>query len=314
MKDKLLEIIKKFDSIVVFGHINPDGDCYGSQTALKKIINQNFSEKNVYIVGSGIKRFFCLLGNMDEVTDEIIKDSLAIIVDCSAYDRLEDTRVSLAKAVIIFDHHIPNEDLIDAPSLIDTEKIATCEIITEWAIKNNLAFDQLAAEALFLGICTDSGRFVYKQTTGNTLRLASVLIDKDFDIEQFYEILYLTYEKDLRLQGFILSRYKKTKSGFIYVTFTQKDLKNLHLEGSNVASKVNTLANIEGYKVWGVFTEYPDGIYRVELRSRGISIQPVTLMYGGGGHANACGIARLAPEKIKSVIDSVDKYLLEKQK
>lgn len=79
--------IKAYDSIVIFGHVNPDGDCYGSQIGLRQAIKDNFKEKDVYAVGSGFPRLAPLLGELDCVEDEVIARSLAIVVDTSNRDR-----------------------------------------------------------------------------------------------------------------------------------------------------------------------------------------------------------------------------------
>ena len=311
MKDQLLEIIQRNDHIVIFGHINPDGDCYGSQVGLQQIILENYPGKHVYIVGTGMPRFYNKLGKMDVVSDEILKDSLAIIVDCSAFNRLEVKGAEKAKEHIIFDHHIENPDTLKCPKILDKNKIAASEIIADWALKNDLRINKIAAEALFLGITTDSGGFRYKNTTNNTFFIAGKLVETGFSVPDFYNVLQRSTERDLALQGFLLSKYKKTKNGFIYVTFAQNNIKKLGIDSNSAASRVNILANIENFPVWGTFTEYPDGVYRVELRSSGLNIQPIAVKFGGGGHANACGITRLDANLLDDLLVEIENFLKE---
>ena len=80
--------IRSYDSIVIFGHINPDGDCYGSQIGLKNAILDNFQDKKVFIVGTGYPKLFSLMGSLDQVDDDTIKNSLAIVVDTSNQYRI----------------------------------------------------------------------------------------------------------------------------------------------------------------------------------------------------------------------------------
>ena len=108
MFEELRQIIEENDSIVIFGHINPDGDCYGSQIGLRDLLRLNYPNKKVFAVGSGWHRFFDFIGTMDEVEDDVIKQSLAILVDGNDCDRMEDQRVWNAKAHIKIDHHIEN--------------------------------------------------------------------------------------------------------------------------------------------------------------------------------------------------------------
>ena len=92
MFEAIISKIEQYDSIVIFGHLNPDGDCYGSQIALRNILRTRYPEKQIYCVGSGLKKFFDIIGKMDVVSDEIIVQSLAIVLDSNDINRLEDQR------------------------------------------------------------------------------------------------------------------------------------------------------------------------------------------------------------------------------
>ena len=80
---KKYKLIKKYKVITLHGHINPDPDCYGSALALREIIRDNFKGKEVYALGYGNEKLYDRLARYDEVSDEKIKESLAIICDCS---------------------------------------------------------------------------------------------------------------------------------------------------------------------------------------------------------------------------------------
>lgn len=311
MKDQLLKIIKKYDSIVIFGHFSPDGDCYGSQIGLRNALRRSFPHKKVYAVGSGLPAFFERLGTMDEVSLEVIQNSLGIIVDCSNQDRCEDSRVKEAAFQIKFDHHIEGSNTFDGPKLLETNRIATAEILANWIFENKLKLDKKGAEALFLGISTDSGRFMYQLTSSHTFKIVSHLLDFGVEMYELYNILYQTHESDLALKGFVLSGYKKTEEGLIYIVMSKEDLKPLGVDTDKAAGQVNLLSNVVGYPVWATFTERDDGKYRVELRSKGKAIQPIAVKYGGGGHANACGVTALEKAKINDVINDINDFLKE---
>ena len=78
MEKRIFEKIKGNDIITIFGHVKPDGDCYGSQIGLKNAILATFPNKQVYVLGTGLPKFFKRISPMDEVGDELIKKSLAI--------------------------------------------------------------------------------------------------------------------------------------------------------------------------------------------------------------------------------------------
>ena len=312
MADKLLKIIERYDSIVVFGHINPDGDCYGSQVGIKELILANYPTKRVYLTGRGQPQFFETLSKMDDVSDELIKKSLAIIVDCSNAERCEDQRCKDAAFQIKFDHHIEGNNPFKGPKILKTNKIAACEIIAEWAFKNKLIITEKAATALFLGIVTDSGRFMYDLANSRTFKNAAKLLDSGVDMPKLFDTLYQSSEDDLKLKKLIVSNYKTTENGVIYAIITQEGLKQTNIEHNKAAGSVNQLGNIPEYPIWATFTEYIDGKYRVELRSKTLPIQPLAVKYGGGGHANACGVTALDADELKSLINDLDALLGDK--
>ena len=98
---EILNLIKKYDTITIFGHINPDGDCFGSSLALRELIKLNFPKKKVYSLAGTLPQLEERLSKPDIVLDDsIIKDSLAILVDVSETERVSDQRVLTAKQII----------------------------------------------------------------------------------------------------------------------------------------------------------------------------------------------------------------------
>ena len=124
MFEKIIAKIEQYDSIVIFGHLNPDGDCYGSQIALRNILRNHYPDKQIYCVGSGLKKFIDIIGQMDVVSNETIANSLAILVDANDLGRAEDKRVRTAKDFAKIDHHIDLHSFVEGPeSLIDVRCI-----------------------------------------------------------------------------------------------------------------------------------------------------------------------------------------------
>ena len=81
---KIEEIITNYKSIVIFHHINPDGDCLGSQFGLKELIIDNFPEINVYAIGDSKNVLPFLDFKHDEIpSEEILTKSLGIVVDAN---------------------------------------------------------------------------------------------------------------------------------------------------------------------------------------------------------------------------------------
>lgn len=298
--------IKEFDSIVIYGHVNPDGDCYGSQLGLKRAILDNFENKKVYAVGSGYPRLSSLIGTMDEVDDEAIKNSLSIIVDTSNQDRVEDQRYKLGLDVIKIDHHLPQEHFGN-PELLETSRCSCTELICSMLLANEAKITKEAALPLFLGLVTDSGRFLYQPISKQTYEIAGVLSDTGIDVNALYDALYEVDEKILRLKGYIYVNYKKTKENIAYLVCPKEDLRKLGCDFNLAASQVNAIANIKGCPAWVFFSESESGLVRVEFRSKDINVQTVADKFGGGGHVHASGCRLDALEDYKYVLDSLDK-------
>ena len=298
--------IKEYDSIVIYGHVNPDGDCYGSELGLKRAILDAFPNKKVYAVGSGYPRLYSLVGELDKVDDEVIKSSLSIVVDTSNQERIEDQRYKMGLDVIKIDHHIAQEHFGN-PELLETERISCTEVIAKMLLENNVTFSKEAALPLFLGLVTDSGRFLYQPNSKQTYEIAGVLSDTGIDCNALYDALYEVDEKILRLKGYIYVNYKKTKENIAYLVCPKEDLRKLGCDFNLAASQVNAIANIKGCPAWVFFSESESGLVRVEFRSKDINVQTIAAKFGGGGHVHASGCRLDALEDYKYVLDSLDK-------
>ena len=127
--DILLKKIKEYDSIAIFGHVRPDGDCYGSLNGLKNIILTTYPKKKVYCLTAHVDSL-SFLGKMDDVNDEVFVDSLAIVCDTATRERICDQRYKLCKEIIKVDHHL----IIDnygSYNFVDEDIAATSLLMTK---------------------------------------------------------------------------------------------------------------------------------------------------------------------------------------
>lgn len=307
--NELYKLICKHDVITIWGHCLPDGDCYGSQVALKHLIMDTFPEKKVYIVGSGVPAFFGRLGNMDNPDDKTIKKSLGILVDVSCLSRVEDQRVELCKAFMKFDHHCPNKahELFEHPSYVDDERIAAAEIIADFAVEFNMKFSKIAAEAIYLGMVTDSGRFIYHGTTKHTFEVIAMLSRYGADLKSILDVAY--YErKEVRLFKAFMKRHTHCKGQVDYCILHPEDYKGFGVTYEEAGSFVNAIAGRHRKPIYMLATEEKDGNYRVELRSnKRFPIHTTATQFGGGGHryASGCNIINNQPT-IDEIIEALN--------
>lgn len=312
---EIYRLIKKYDVITIYGHVNPDCDCYGSSIALREIIKDTFKSKKVYALGFGPTYMFDRLSRYDVVDDETIKKSLAIIVDCSEIVRISEQRIVLAKEIIKIDHHIEGNPF-DGVKWVDTGAIAACQMIAEFAFNFKMKISRLAAEALYLGICTDSGRFRYSPTNATTHRIVAKLYDIGIEPKSMFDILYQSDAMYVKYQAHLVSIFKMSKNNVIYCFSDPKDYEQFGLTYEQVSKNVNVVGNIIGCPIWTLFTRSPEGLIRVEFRSSGLNIQPIAKKYGGGGHRCAAG-ARLQDwtwEQCMAIINDLDNLVEESRK
>lgn len=289
MFKKALQLIEKYDTIIIHRHSNPDGDAIGSQVGMLQLIKHNYPNKTVYIVGDDPKRY----SFVDNCTPNVISDdtytgALAIILDTSARFMISDERYTRAAATLRFDHHIFCEAIADV-DVIDHTYESCCGLITDFALQTGLQLNTLAAKALYTGMVTDSGRFRYDSTNSRTFRLAAALIEHDFDTNEIYADLYADDFNMILLRAKYVQKIQFTKNNVAYIITTRDELANTPADEFTVSrGMVGVMSDIRGVDSWVNFTETDHGIL-CELRSKKYNINPIAVKYGGGGHAKASG-------------------------
>ncbi len=289
MFEAILEKIKAYDTIILHRHFRPDGDAMGSQIGLKHLLLENFPQKTVYMVGDGAG-FLSFMEDavMDEIPDGAYADALAIVLDCGGVNMVSDERYKLARETVRIDHHLFTGKFCDE-EVIDSSFESCCGLIAQLAYESGLRLNPLAAKSLYIGMVTDSGRFRYDSTTARTFRLASFLMEQEFDTNEIFRDLYADdFENKKRKAEFILkTRFTPNRVAYIYTTLDE--LKATGMSTFAVSrGMVNTMADIKGTDIWVNFTETEAGVL-CELRSSSTNINPIACKYGGGGHAKASG-------------------------
>ena len=288
MFEKIIAKIEKYDSIVIFGHLNPDGDCYGSQIALRNILRNEYPQKQVYCVGSGLKKFLNILGQMDIVTEDTISKSLAILVDGNDLSRAEDQRVRKALDFAKIDHHIDLHNFTEGPEVIDDKATSTCELIYKFAKENEFEIDLISASALYLGIMTDTGRFQFADDFVNMFAMVSDLCAIGVDPILLTKTNNLQPAISLDIKSFIYSRVVKTDY-LIYAVARKNEREKLGVTSAQIVSNTSLLSYIVDHPIWFIASETDNGGMQVEMRSSTYNVQNIAAHFGGGGHTYAAG-------------------------
>lgn len=308
IKTQILNKIKEYNKIVITRHIRPDGDCIGSAMGLKSIIKCSFPEKEVYAVGDDKAEFVSFFNKEDTNDESLYEDSLVIVVDTATSNRISNNPEWLKKAkeIIKIDHHIPIEDY-GVINYVRTDLPACSAIIADILFSfDELKIDKFGAEALFIGIITDTGRFRYRGVGCELLNITGKLMNYDVDMENIYMNLYTKEKEVLKLQGYVLNNFKTTPNGVSSIYFSKRTQKKFGVSAEEAGSLINTLGEIKNNLIWVAFIELPDGTIRVRLRSRFIAINEVANRYRGGGHAQACGATLHSKKEVKLLLNELD--------
>ncbi len=286
------QLIEAHDIITIHGHAMPDGDCYGSQVALKNMILERYPNKRVYMIGSGLPAFFDKMGEMDKVDDETIASSLVILVDVSCLRRAEDPRCFMGKAFLKFDHHRPNEEheRFDGVSVVDYRRIAACEILYEFAEAMDYPISSRTAAAVYLGIVTDSGRFAYHGVTPRTMEIIRKIRRKGISTKSIEGIAFY---RPPRIREFITYIRKRSRSfGSVRYAFLKKeDCLKRNVAPEEALRLVNSMkVSEESVHTYCLLVQFGENQIKAELRSnRGYPVHGVATRYNGGGHRFASG-------------------------
>ena len=307
--DLVYQKIKDYQTIIIFGHKRPDGDCYGSQNGLKYIIKSTFPMKSVFVVGEKVDNL-SFIGQMDQIEDDIFPQALAIVVDTATRDRISDSRYKLCKEIIKIDHHIILDNYGDI-NVVEELIPATCLLITKFLLSNEtLKISLNGATALYTGTITDTGNFRYRGVNAETFHLAGVLLNYGVDTEWIDQNLSVQSLRSLRLKSYVYRSFKVTKNGFAYAVINRMIIKYYNVGYDEAASLVNLLANIKECPVWALIIRYPKDI-RVRIRSNGPNINKLAEKYDGGGHHKAAGASLKSWSKMRPFVKDADALVKE---
>ena len=298
----LLQEIEKYDSIVLYRHEHPDVDACGSQFGLKSWLNENYPSKKVYAFGEEIctQREF---PKNDIETEDIVQNSLAIVLDTANTARLDGKYYQEAKYLIKIDHH-PNIEPYGDLMFVDSTYAAACELLTEFFSECTKAtISTQTAEYLYSGLLTDTLCFRTSNTTSNTLKMGSILASYGINIAELNRILFDQSLSKFKFGCYIRNHIQLIQDKIAYVILSKECLQECNIEPSNARSMIDELGHVKEFEIWILFTEDSKELYSASLRSKTIPVSDIAQMYGGGGHLNASGIKNLKYNQIEEILD-----------
>lgn len=315
---EIMERIKQANSVSVISHERPDGDAIGSLLAMGLGI-ERLGKRVEMFSPDGLPKLYGFLSGSQKIKridSSILKDfDLYIFLDTANPERIWNgfDLSSLGGYIINIDHHIDNR-LYGNINLIDPSASATGELVYEVLIEEENLITPEVADAIYVAIVTDSGRFSYNSTSPRTHRIVADLLSRGADKVKITRHLYENKPfKLLKAIGEVLERAQLAFDGkVIWSSLSEGKLRENGFDAIESEGFIHFLRMAEGVKMVILFREMMDGRVRASLRSNdeNVKVRFIASCFGGGGHdmAAACtldadldGARRLIFEAIKEI-------------
>ena len=285
--------------ILVSGHLSPDGDSLGSMIALARMLtaagHPAFATADVNALGKP--------GFLDGVADIIPvrklkrqKFDLFIAVDCAAFSRMPPEVKPVAEKLpkICIDHHMTNDGTFGDVKIVDPDASSAGELVWRMAKWMEWKLDRSIAEALWVAMITDSGRFAYDSTRPGTLRAAGDILKHGVRTAYINDIIYGTFSlKAIELKRIAwrsLHIWKNRKVA--EVTLTRDDFRAVRGTKAEAEDIIEIPRSVMRNEIALFFYQIPDRTKetRCSIRTRGDwDATALAAKFGGGGHLKAAG-------------------------
>ena len=298
----LSEIVSAHEHFVLLSHARPDGDAIGSEVALKAVLEA--LGKSVRALNEdGVPDNLLFLNGVEgiERPSEPVETEMVIALDTANRERLGAGCLEVlgeGKIWVNIDHHISNEEYGDH-LLIDSSAAATGEILYGLIQELEWPLPDVARDALYVALSTDTGSFQYSNTTVRTHRMAADLVGRGLDVASLTARLYHDYPyRRVELLRALLETTQLTDDGRIaWWTLSHKTKEQVGMQAGDSEGLIDVLRAIRGVLVCAFVEEMADGKVRLSLRSKDSSVNvcDICAQFGGGGHALAAGARTRGP-------------------
>jgi phosphoesterase RecJ-like protein len=302
----VLEEIRAADRFILVTHENPDGDALGSLVAMNEILHRLGKDSLMFMAPDEFPlpyeyRFF-LLDGLISVPPGDVDERAVVFLDCGNIDRNPADVLREGTHILNIDHHHDNT-FFGTVNHVVPEASCTAEIV--WDLMRELGVEPTVsiAEALYVGLVTDTGRFMYENTGRCAHLMAAELIEAGVDVHEMYRRLYegIPYGK-LELLARALAKVERYDDGRITIThLTAADYAETGAAENFSEGVVDHLRSVEGTAVAALVRDLlgdgQEGRRKVSLRATDerVDVSAIARTQGGGGHRQAAGFGTDMP-------------------
>jgi phosphoesterase RecJ-like protein len=304
--DRAVDALRSGDRFLLTAHESPDGDALGSLLAMHHILGQLGKDSVMFLDAKEFPlpveyRFLPLEEVFHEPPADVV-DRTLVFLDCGNIDRMPVEFLQRDGArVLNIDHHHDNTRF-GSINVVDTDAACTAEIVLELAKRLGVEITPEIASALYVGLITDTGKFMYENTRPAAHRMAAELIEAGVDVNDTYRRLYerIPLEK-LRLISRALESIERFDEGRLAVTYiSDADYEATGAGEVLTEGIIDFVRALEGTAVAAVIRDKTDGgrsARKVSLRSTdgAVDVSAIARIHGGGGHRRAAGFGTDMP-------------------
>ncbi len=309
-RELVLERLREDERFVLATHENPDGDALGSLVAMQGLLSALGKDTVMFISPHDLPlpheySRFALDGLISEPPADI-GERTVVFLDCGNIDRNSASVLRDGAHLLNIDHHHDNT-LFGTLNHVVPDASCTAEIVWDLMHGLGLSVSPGVAEALYIGLITDTGRFMYENTGPRAHLMAAELLEVGVDVAQINRRLYedMPTEK-LALLGLALGQMQRYDAGELtMVALSAEDFERTAAEESHSEGIIDQLRALQGTKVAVLVRELSSGErkgqHKVSLRATGddVDVSIIARAQGGGGHRRAAGFSTtLAPEEL----------------
>jgi bifunctional oligoribonuclease and PAP phosphatase NrnA len=305
--DQVLHELRQADKLLLTTHENPDGDALGSLLAMHRMLEQLGKDSLMYMSPDEFPlpweyrglHFDGLVG----APPADIAERTIVFLDCGNIDRMPvDFLQEDGLHILNIDHHHDNTRF-GTVNLVRPEASCTAEIVWRLSKELDVEITPGIADALYVGLVTDTGRFMYENTSAEAHRMAAELIEAGVQPHQVYRRLWedLPFRR-LQLLQRALASVERYDDGVLTIAhLTKRDYEETGALETDSEGVVDHMRAVEGTRVAvlvrELLAEDREGMRKVSLRATdgSVDVSRLARAFGGGGHPQAAGFSTHVP-------------------
>jgi len=305
------EAIRSHERFLLVTHENPDGDALGSILAAKLALDRLAKDSVMFLGGDTpppTEYGFLALGELRRQLPDDAAERVLLALDCANAKRMGAAAELLGRVPLSIDvdHHHDNSRFGTINHVV-ADASSTGEIVRDLLRELDVPLTPQIAEALYVALVTDTGRFQYTNTTPRALRLAAELVEAGVDVQRVFQGIYESVEfAKLKLLARALERAQVYDGGRLVISYLLRtDFHELGVGEEYAEGIIDYLRSVEGAEMAATIREPPeppDAQRRISLRASSdeIDVSAIARQRGGGGHRQAAGFS--SPESIEEIV------------